>query len=365
MKTGRTLQDIAAELERQTATRKDYLAPQEAITAIVDGEIKLAGLNGDPYALTPHAHRQLATHLEIPQKYYDRMATTQPDLLAANVNTWLHANGAERRMLRTLDGRIRGILSPKFRPLDNFDLAQAVLPTLLEKGAQIMSAELTETRLYIKAILPSLSDELPEGMIWGSGHNAVAEYRGNQPGRLVAAIVISNSDVGAGSLRIEPSTFTTWCTNLAIMAEAAMRKYHVGKGFNADDNLEVFRDETRQADDRALWMKVQDITRAAFAEEAFRAAIDQIRNAGQVPIVSSDLPKVVELAVRRLSLPEASTSGILTHLARGGDLTQWGLSSAITALANDATEYEAATELERAGGKVLSLSRSEWSTIAA
>lgn len=144
-----------------------------------------------------------------------------------------------------------------------------------------------------------------------------------------------------------------------------MRKYHVGKGFNADDNLEVFRDETRQADDRALWMKVQDITRAAFAEEAFRAAIDQIRNAGQVPIISGDLPRVVELAVRRLSLPETSTSGILTHLARGGDLTQWGLSSAITALANDATEYEAATELERAGGKVLSLSRSEWSTIAA
>jgi len=365
MKTGRSLQDIAAELERQTASRKDYIAPQGAIHAeVVNNEVKLDGLNGDPIGITPHAHGQLSDHLGIPKKYYDRMLAEQPALLAQNVNTWFRTAAAEKRMVRTLDGRARGFLSPKFRPLDNYDLATAVLPMLMEKGAHIASAELTETRLYIKAIFPDLSDELPAGLTWGNGHARVAAYAGNQAGRVVAAIVISNSDVGAGALRIEPSVFTTWCTNLAIMAEAAMKKYHVGKAFTADEDMTVFRDVTRQADDRALWMKVQDITRAAFSAEAFRAAIAQIRDAGAAPLVSQDLPKVVEMTVKRLALPESTQSSILTHLARGGDLTRWGLSSAITATANDFAEYEGATELERAGGKVLALTGHDWNAIA-
>ena len=293
------------------------------------------------------------------------MLVDQPALLAENLNVWFGADPANKRMIRTLDGKVRGVLSSKFRPLDNYDLANAVLPLLLESGAQIVSSELTDTRLYLKAILPSLSDELPAGMIWGSGHNAVAEYRGNEPGRIVAAIVISNSDVGAGALRVEPSTFTTWCTNLAIMAEAAMRKYHVGKGFNADDDMQVYRDATREADDRAFFLKVQDITKAAFSAEAFRAAIDSIRDAGSARITSQDLPKVVETTVRRLALPEGSASSILTQLAMGGDLTKWGLSSAITAVANNYADYEGATEFERAGGKVLALQGKDWEVLAA
>jgi hypothetical protein len=66
----------------------------------------------------------------------------------------------------------------------------------------------------------------------------------------VAAIVISNSEIGNGTLRVEPSVFTTWCTNLAVMAQAAMKKYHVGRAFEADTNLEIFRDETGS---RTIW----------------------------------------------------------------------------------------------------------------
>lgn len=365
MKTGRSLQEIAAELERQRETRKDYLAPQAAIQAkVVDGHVVLDGFNGDPLGIRPYAHKQLADHLGIPQRYYDRMQAEQPQLLAANMNTWLGADGQNRRMVRTLDGQVRAVLSPKFRPLDNFDLAQSILPTLLENKVQILSSELTETRFYLKGILPDLSDELPAGMVWGNGHNAVAEYQGNQPGRIVAAIVISNSDVGAGTLRVEPSVFTTWCTNLAVMAQAAMRKYHVGRAFEADTNWEVFRDETRRLDDVAFWAKVQDVTRAAFDPQVWAAAVAQIRDATTKKIVSDDLPKVVDVTVKQLALPVSSSSGILKHLAGGGDLSKWGLASAITATANGWGDYEVATDLERAGGHVLALDGPAWDKIA-
>lgn len=373
MKQGRTLIEIAQELERQRASAKDYIAPQgklEVYTRSVDDQGKLGvvlgGINGDALGITPHTHGQLASHLEIPKQYYDRMLKEEPELLARNINTWLHKAPSEKRMVRTLDGKVRAFLSNKYRPLDNFDLAEAVLPTLQGAGVQVMSAELTETRMYIKGILPTLSDVLPEGMVYG-GHNQIpgaGATRDGAKGHLVAAIVISNSPVGAGALRIEPSVFTTWCTNLAIIAQAAMKKYHIGRSFEEQANFEAYRDETRQADDKALWLKVRDVVVAALNGETFRIAVDQVRQAAGQAIKSEELAKVVEVTVKRLALPESTQGSILTHLAKGGDLTQWGLSSAITAAANSMEDYEEATLLERAGGKIISLPQSEWKLIS-
>lgn len=330
------------------------------------------------YGINNHAHGQIADYLGIPMKYYTRMRTEQPDLLRDNVQTWLKAEASEKRMVRTLNGKARGFLSPKYRPLDNFDLASAVLPVLVERKVKIISAELTETRLYIKGILPELSEPLPEGLVWGSGHADITRvapglqlpdeqtqfFRGERRGRIVSAIVISNSEVGAGTLRIEPSVFTSWCTNLAILVAAAMKKYHVGKAWESDTNYEVFRDETRAADDKAFFMKVKDVTAAAFDEKVFAAAIDSIKAAGAKQIASTNLEKVVETTVRQLSLPVSTAPSILSMLARGGDLSAWGLSSAVTAVANTAENYELATQLEYAGGQVLALDGNAWDAIS-
>lgn len=381
MKTGRTLNELAAELTRQTESRKDYIAPQGKLEAIVVNEmpavvtpvdagtdfeathakpvVKIAGINGD-LALTNYAHGQLADHLGIPKKYYDRMATEQPQMLADNINGWLRADPNNKRMMRTLDGRVRAVLSPKFRALDNYDLANAVLPTLVEKRVQITSCELTETRMYIKGILPDLSDVLPQGLVLGVGHNRVDR------GTVVAAITISNSDIGAGTLRVEPGVFTTGCTNLMTLVQAAMKKYHAGRANSADDETwTVLQDDTRRADDAAFWLKVRDITMAAFNEDQFKKAIAWIKKTAQNPIESKDLPTVVDAVVEQLALPPAMSGGILTALAAGGDLTQWGLSSAITRVANDVEDYEMATLLERAGGQVIALPDTDWKRIAA
>lgn len=362
-KQGKTLGALAAELERQSSARRDYEAPQGKLEArAVEGDIVLDGINGGMRVL-PHAHRQFADVLGIPGRYYDRMRVEQPELLAQNVNAWFRAQPAERRMVRTLDGRVRAVLSPKYRPLDNFELANAVLPKLIGVNAQVVSSELTETRMYIKAILPELSDALPAGMVWGNGHNSIAEYDGER-GRVCAAIVISNSEVGDGALRIEPSVFTTWCTNLAIMKQASMRKYHVGRGSVGDDAFAVFRDETRAADDRAFFLKVADITEAAFNRDVFAAAVAQIRASTEDKIESPDISKVVEATVRELALPASTQGSILTFLAQGGDMSRWGLASAVTATANNFAEYEGAVQLERAGGEILALPASGWRSIA-
>jgi hypothetical protein len=129
MKTGSTLPELAAELMRQAASKRDYVAPNTAlryapppVTGDVPGDkgegLIIEGIG--QYAITDHAHNQLAEHLGIPKKYYDRMKHERPELLAANINTWLAAK-PERRLVRTLDGHVRAFLSDRYRPLVRHD----------------------------------------------------------------------------------------------------------------------------------------------------------------------------------------------------------------------------------------------------
>ena len=46
------------------------------------------------------------------------------------MNAWLEREEGERQLLRTLDGKVRAVLSERYRRLDNYDLLEHVLPTL-------------------------------------------------------------------------------------------------------------------------------------------------------------------------------------------------------------------------------------------
>ncbi len=90
------------------------------------------------------------------------MRTEQPQLLDRNVNTWLQSDG-DRRMIRTLDGQLRAVLSDRYRRLDNFDLPENVLPILQRlQGARFESEELTGTKMYLKVMTPASSSTSPQ-----------------------------------------------------------------------------------------------------------------------------------------------------------------------------------------------------------
>jgi hypothetical protein len=174
-----------------------------------------------------HAHGQLADYVGIPKKYYDRCRQERPDLLAANLNTWLAAK-PDKRLVRTLDGRVRAVLSDHYRAMDYVDLAETVLPVLQRLEVEIVSCALTETRLYIKAIDRRIAQDLPTGKRLGEGH---VWFDTVSP-----AIVISDSEVGQGALRVEAGIYTKMCTNLAIAASRSIKKYHLGARIGALSN---------------------------------------------------------------------------------------------------------------------------------
>jgi hypothetical protein len=151
MKLGKSLVELAQEIERRSNAKKDFVVPTDKLVAQPqDKDVALAF--GDQNVIANDlAHGQIAQHVGIPKQYYDRMRAESPELLANNINTWFQKYPAPR-MVRTLDGKARAFLSDRFRPLENEDLAEAVLPVLSDLKVQIMSCEITDRRLYIKVV---------------------------------------------------------------------------------------------------------------------------------------------------------------------------------------------------------------------
>lgn len=347
MKAGKSLQDIAVELDRRSKSKRDFVAHSRSLSVEASsGEFRMVISGQGDFGIRETAHEQVAGRLGIPKSYYDRMRSEAPYLLAHNVNHWL-ASGGEQRMVRTLDGQARALLSNRYRPLDDDQLAEAVLPALANAGCSVESAEVTDRRMYIKAVSPRLTFEVRKGDI------------------VQAGLVISNSEVGMGGVRVEPLVYRLACLNGMIVQDHSLRKYHVGRGFGGDDEgaQELYRDETREADDKAFFLKVRDTVVGSLQRDVFERVARSLTQAASDNI-SGDPVKVVEAAQKRLGLNEQERGGVLSHLIRGGDLTRYGLLNAVTRYSQDAADYDRATDLERLGGVVLELPQRDWKAIA-
>jgi len=361
MKTGRSLTDLAAEIERQSATKRDFIVSTEAVRMTGDTPGFRLGFGDIEVGVNPMAHRQVAEYTKIPQSYYDRMRAEAPGLLMDNVNTWLHAN-PQKRMVRTLDGDARAFLSDRYRPLGNFDLAEAALPALATAGLDVISCELTERKLYIKAVDRSIQRYLPVGARMGDGGNNMFKIPN---GHAVPAIQISNSEVGDGSLSVVGGYLDGGCTNLCWWwAQAGMRKYHVGAQLQLQDDLyRVLSDDTRRATDKAVWLQFRDTVKAALAPEVFDERLATVELTLKREM-TADPVKVVEVTAKKLNLNNGQRTSVLQHLIRGGQLNQFGLANAITSAANDQQDYDEATRLEHVGGRVIELGPQEWKELA-
>ena len=134
MKAGRTLQELAIELSRQQGAKKDMIVDTGALRMDASESGILLSVAGSgtasQYGINEIAHRQIGQHLKIPAVYYDRMRSEYPDLLAQNVNGWFTRAPSTKRMLRTMDGTARALLSDRYRRIDNFEIANAVLPII-------------------------------------------------------------------------------------------------------------------------------------------------------------------------------------------------------------------------------------------
>ena len=138
-----------------------------------------------------------------------------------------------------------------------------------------------------------------------------------------------------------------------ISKDLAHKKYHAGKQVEDTDNAyELYSDETLAADDKAYFLKVQDIVSAAVDEAKFNLTVDKMRASMNIP--TGDNPvKTVEVLGDKYILNKTERATILRHFIMSNDYTAFGLVNAVTRSSQDIDDYNRATELERLGGAIL------------
>jgi Domain of unknown function (DUF932) len=344
MLKGISLTELARKIEGQRQLKRDYVADTATMTMQIQSDKKpvLELPDHGTFPIMNLAHDQIGARTNIPSKYYDRMLTDAPDLLAINVNTWFR-QAPERRMVRTLGGDTRAFLSNRYQRIEHEQIAEAALPVLAElPGVEIKSCDVTDRRLYIHFVVPTVQGEVKVGDVVQAGG------------------IIQNSEVGLGSVSVAGLIWRLWCLNGA-KTQDTFRRNHVGR--QVDEGELEWADDTQMADDKAILLKVRDMVRAVVDETRFKATLNKLRTLSTDAKVTGDPTKAVEVLAQKVGASENERGGILRALIEGGDLSAWGMLNAVTAQAHTAGSYDRAVELEAAGGSLIELPTTEWKRI--
>lgn len=353
MKTGISLTQLAETIERNRDLKKDFvtstkqmiMAPRSTgLNLVVGDNVNSNPWESDAYNITDTTHRQIGERIGIPAKYYDRMREADADLLCTNVSRWFNLE-PQPRMVRTMDGTARAFLSDRYHRIEHEQVAEAILPVLMETpGLRIESCQITETRMYIKAVNERCEMDVKVGDSVQSG------------------VVIKNSEVGFGAYSVEPLVFRLICLNGMIVNDAKFKRNHIG-GTLPEGVLAAITDETMEATDKAIQLTARDVVKHALSEAILQQQVDKMREAAGDPI-KGDPVKAVEVLAKVKRLTDGEGTGILRELINGADLSRYGLLNAVTRHAQDVENYDRSTELEALGGSILDLPRTEWRAMA-
>ena len=353
MKQGRALAEVLAQLLYEDRMKRDFIAPAQALQVSPDGESIIMSFTGtneqEVLCMTDLFHRQVGSALNIPAKYYDMMRTQKPQLLAENVNAWL-GDRDQSYMIRSMDfgrGRVaRAFLSDRYRRIDNLEVANAILPLFAGKEEmEVVSCEVSDSRLYIKIVNHKLEMAVVPG-----------DY-------VQAGVVISNSEVGLGAVSVQPLVYRLVCSNGLCVNDFGERKAHVGRAAKmVDDSFSLYTDETLQAEDKAFLLKLRDTTLAAIEEARFAQIVGRLQKSTQAKITGR-IQDVIELTGKAYDISQPEQDSILDYLVKGGDLSLYGLTNAITRASQDVESYDRATALEGIGWQVATMPETLWREI--
>lgn len=317
------LAPLLQELKRQRETRKDFIVDSRSLNAVAEpGCIVIDIPNQGGHQLTPWAHSQMAGKVGIPLNYYNKMLDAKNfKLLADNINAWLHTE--DNRMIRLLDGRIRAILSDRYRVLDNFDMMFHAMFEFEQAGAEIHRVDLTESHLYIKAVTPRLQGEIRPGDVVQGG------------------VIIRNSEVGASRFVVQPFVLRLRCTNGLIVQEGYSR-VHLGR--RKEEGEFNWSSETIRLENDAIWSAVSDVIRQTFDPAGFEAMVARLKSNAETPVKAP--VQAVDNIVTQAGLTDDVKAMLLERFLGEKDFTQWGLVNGMTHTARDLKDPGQQVELE-------------------
>jgi hypothetical protein len=366
MKQGMSLQELLTQVTANAKAKRDFVASTAgavrmiaakgfrndvAVILLRDGAAEL-----ERFEVNDTAHGQIAAHLGIPWKYYQRLLTDHADLVINQVNA-LFEREPSMRLLRTINGHVRAFLSDRYQRLDNDTVLATTLPVLTSAAFanELLSCNVSDERLDVKCVYTDPALEFDVGTAPDGKSRDIVK-----PG-----FHLSNSEVGKGSLRARGFFYRAYCRNGAVYGGADALEFsraHLGGRLIEGSNFQVISDETKRLDDAAIVSGVTDVLKALGSREFvadMAAQLRALKSGGAIEAPVASFPAFA----RELELTETESASALEALIRDRDYSRWGLLNAVTALANDAPSYERANELEALADKVITMPVARWNQL--
>jgi hypothetical protein len=368
-----SLQNLLLKVQDQHARAADYLAPTHDLQKITaeNGrpQVVIEQRGGEPtkiFDINDVAFTQIAGHAEIDARTARRLQSEYSPEFDALINAIWQKKPAVR-MLRThnsanpdvvTNGYLRAFVSDKFKTFDNINLLQSALPQLMDNPAafQVVNADVTDKRLYLR--LKSLVQT-------GTGA-ALNDLMAN-------GIGLQNSEVGAGSVSVYQIAWTLACLN-GMQTQNKTRSSHITSARDTDD-WGLLSDAAKDADNKALELKIRDLVGVYSSRDAFDQVIEQMKQAAADVIdgVAVEKSEVVQNLGKVMQLTKKETSSVLDGLLdtigqsgyeQGQPISRATLVNAVTAVANkaDADDVDA---WQLRGGQVLNMKPADWQRVAA
>lgn len=367
MKRGMSLESLLTTVIEQRERKRDFVAnTKEAIQMVEapdlkDGValvlLKEGSTELERFTITENCHRQIASRLQIPWKYYDRLLNDHRDLVISQVNA-LFEREPQTRLLRTLDGKARAFLSDRYRTIDNDEVIEQVLPPIVKGDvpSQLLSSNVTENNMYIKVVFTG--DDLAQ---------EIGTTRDGTPDIVRPGALIRNSETGHGSMEIDGFFYRTYCLNGCVFGKEQIFNFnrrHIGSKLVGNGDFEVFSDETKRKQNELIIAELTDAMKAVTSVTNVRKMGDALRATKEGPQVKNAFAAVDQLA-KELPIRDGEKESIITNLLTDGDFSRWGMLNAVTKVANtDAVDYERACELENVGAQILDMQMSSWNRVA-
>jgi hypothetical protein len=345
MISGMTPSDLVTTIMSHASGKQDLVVPAKDINFSRNefGQIRLNAGTHD-LAMTSHANAQMTGFLGIPRRFASRLETQFPDLLVHNFNTMLQkAEG--RRMVRTLDGNARAIMSDSYRRIDNELVFDGMYPVLDRLGAKIESANVSDDYMNIQATI-RIEGEIRKGDVVRYG------------------VSIRNSEIGKGALSVSPLLYRLVCTNGMVVADQQRRRAHIGGSYlNAEDGWIALSSATQMLKTRAMIAELAEYLEAMASPEMFEKTLNSLRDVADQAL-PAEPTLVVESLAARYGMNKPESESALIALAESKDYSRWGLANAVTVLANSASNYDRAMDLEVLGGRVMQMNAREYNDLS-
>jgi len=319
------LQDLIDELERQKPLKWDQKIESSNLGMVLDGSPKFQ-LNGreNLFTITRPCHNQIAERLEIPVRYYSKMDSEAPELLIENVNTWLKKNSKEV-FVRGLGNSVRAFLSDRYRVIDHPDVLYCSLNELQAYETEVEDCYLSETEMNVKV-----------------KSNQLKDFVRHREDLIIGGLLLVNSETGHRALRVEPRMFRVKCTNGMVIEEFLTRQIHLGNGNEVLDEM--------------VYLSIRRSIKELFGR--FGEIVQILRETTEIKIKSPQ--RVINNVVEHYRLSEEQKENILIAFGMEPEYDKYGIANAVTRAAKNEENWEKSLDLERIGGRLITLSREEF-----